>query len=283
VSSSVPAGRGNPVADAIAASFVAARLGARALPAFPGDVPEDLAAGYDCQDRAIARWPEQVAGWKVGYIAAERRDASGEDRVTGPVFADAIWPDRPGEVIDFPVFVGGFAAVEAEYAFVLAADVPVDKFAWTPDEAGELDAALHIAVETAGSPLATINVLGPTVVATDFGNNAGLIVGKRIDDWRNQPSEAMRCETWIEGECIGRGGAASIPGGLLGAFAFALGRCARRGFPLRAGDIVTTGAATGIHDIRVGQHARVRFGPWGEILCRAVAAQPRAASGTGAA
>ena len=32
-------------------------------------------------------------------------------------------------------------------------------------------------VEMAGSPLATINELGPTVVAADFGNNNGLILG----------------------------------------------------------------------------------------------------------
>ena len=67
--------------------------------------------------------------------------------------------------------------------------------------------------------------------------------------------------------------ATSIPGGLLDALAFTLGRCARRGLPLRAGMLVTTGAATGIHDIRAGSRAAVRFGPWGEILCRAVSAR----------
>jgi 2-keto-4-pentenoate hydratase len=262
--------------EAIAASFVRARLDARALPDFPDPrIPATLAEGYACQDAAIRRWPHPVAGWKVGYIGPERRDGSGEDRVTGPIFADAIWRDMPGAAVDFPVFAGGFAAVEAEYVFVLAADAPAQRTEWTPDAAAALVGALHIGVETAGSPLATINVLGPTVVASDFGNNAGLILGREIPDWNRQRDDALACETWIEDRCVGRGGVASIPGGLLGAFAFALARCARRGLPLRAGMLVTTGAATGIHDIVAGQEATVRFGPWGEIRCRAVPARAR--------
>jgi 2-keto-4-pentenoate hydratase len=263
-------------ADAIAAAFVRARRAARALDRFPGgEPPATLAAGYAIQDRAIARWPEHVVGWKVGYIAPERRDASHEDRVTGPIFADALWHDVPGAELEFPVFERGFAAVEAEYVFRLGADAPPQQLDWEPEQAAALVDALHVGVETAGSPLATINLLGPTVVAADFGNNAGLVLGREIPDWRRQPEHALHCETWIDEICVGRGGASSIPGGLLGALAFALGRCARRGLPMRAGALITTGAATGIHDIVAGQRASVRFGPWGEIRCRAVAAQAR--------
>ncbi|MGH8499349.1 MAG: hypothetical protein ACRERV_11175, partial [Methylococcales bacterium] len=82
------------------------------------------------------------------------------------------------------------------------------------------------------------------------------------------------CETFIENVCVGKGGAASVPGGLLAALVFALNRCARRGFALKQGSFVTTGAATGIHDIQVGQKARIEFGPWGAIDCHAITALP---------
>lgn len=258
-------------ANAISAAFVAARLAGRSLPGFPGAIPADLATGYACQDAAIARWPDEVAGWKVGYIGLDRRDGSGDDRLVGPIFSRAVWADR-GESVDFPVFVGGFAAVEAEYIFRLGTDAAAHQTSWTPTQAVDLIAALHIGIETAGSPLATINVLGPTVVVSDFGNNAGLILGPEIPGWRDIPEADLACETFIDGVSVGRGGAASVPGGLLAAFAFALGRCARRGIRLRAGQLVTTGAATGIHDIRAGQRARIHFGRWGDIHCRAVAA-----------
>ncbi len=261
-------------ADSIAGRFVQARRDGRALAGFPGLVPATLAAAYAVQDQAIARWPEPVAGWKVGYIAPERRDVSAEDRLVGPIFPSAIWPQAPGETRDVPVFVGGFAAVEAEYVFRLGADAPPAKLLWTADEALALVDALHIGIETAGSPLATINVLGPAVVVSDFGNNAGLVLGPRISDWRRHPEASLVCETYIDDVCVGRGGAASVPGGLGAALAFALSRCARRRMPLRAGCLVTTGAATGIHDIVAGQQARIHFGAWGDLRCRAVPAQP---------
>src|SRR5687768_11144736 len=65
-----------PEHRAIAASFVRARLQARALEDFPGRVPDTLEAAYACQDAAIAQWPDRLVGWKIGYIAPERRDAS---------------------------------------------------------------------------------------------------------------------------------------------------------------------------------------------------------------
>lgn len=269
-------------AHAIAESLVAARLAAGSLAGFPGPLPDDLAAGYACQDHAIARWPDRVVGWKVGYIAADRRDASGDERVTGPIFAGRLWHDRPGHSTPFPVFAGGFAAVEAEYVFRIARDADPDQHHFSPAQAGELVEALYIGIETAGSPMAAINVLGPSVVVADFGNNAGLILGREIPDWTQQPDDALRCETLIDGVVVGRGGAASISGGLLGALAFALGRCARRGLPLKAGMLVTTGAATGIHDIVAGQRSELRFGPWGSLHCHAVTAVPSASGFAGA-
>ncbi len=259
-------------AQAVAARFVHARLAGLPLPGYPGEPPADLAAGYAIQDAAIALWPGRVAGWKVGYISPERRDRSGEDRLVGPIFAAAVWPQAPGAGNEVPVFVGGFAAVEAEYVFVLSADAPAAKTHWTAEEALALVSALHIGIETAGSPLATINVLGPAVVVSDFGNNAGLVLGPEIPDWRRLDEASLRCETFIDGASVGQGGAGSVPGGLGAALAFALGRCARRGFPLRAGTLVTTGAATGIHDILPGQHARIAFHPGGELQCRALPA-----------
>lgn len=267
-----PAGTDTAV-ERTAAAFVAARRAGRALPGFPGLVPATLAAGYVIQDAAIACWPDRVAGWKVGYISPDRRDVSGDDRLVGPIFASSVWLQAPGGNADVPVFVGGFAAVEAEYVFRLGADAPAAKLLWTAEEALALVDGLFIGIETAGSPLASINVLGPTVVVSDFGNNAGLVLGPAIADWRRIPERELACETFIDEVCVGRGGAGSVPGGLGAALAFALGRCARRRLPLRAGALVTTGAATGIHDILPGQQARIHFGAAGDLRCRAVPAK----------
>lgn len=265
-------------AAAIAGAFVEARLRATPLPDFPGSIPADLVSAYRVQDLAIARWPDRVVGWKVGYIAAPRRDASGDERLLGPIYAQQLY--APAGDVALPVFSGGFGAIEAEYVLQLEADAPAGKLDWTPAEAAAVPARLCIGLEIASSPLATINELGPRVVVSDFGNNNGLVLGGEIPGWRDLPEAGLVAETWIDGVRVGVGGASVLPGGLLAAYAFALSRSARRGRPLKAGDLIATGNATGIHDIRAGQSARVDFGVHGEITGHAVPVAARANDGS---
>jgi 2-keto-4-pentenoate hydratase len=257
---------------ALAEQFVRARLHAEALPAFPNGIPATLDDAYATQDCAIGLWPDHLAGWKVGRIDPPWSERLGEDRLVGPIFAQGIRHASPDRIVDVPIFEGGFAAVEAEFVFRLTADTPPDKLVWTLDETSDLPCSLHVGIETAGSPLAAINDLGPLAVVCDFGNNAGLLLGPEIPDWRARSLATLTCDTLIEEQVVGRGGALRVPGGPLAALAFALQRCASRGHPLVAGDLVSTGATTGIHALRRGQHASVRFDGIGELRCRAVPA-----------
>ncbi|MFC3550545.1 2-keto-4-pentenoate hydratase [Lysobacter cavernae] len=259
---------------ATAQRLVQARRAAQALPDYPGALPATLDQGYACQDRAIALWGQPIAGWKVGRIPPAWEPRLGEERLVGPIFANAVQMPASGVAGRFAVIPGGFAAVEAEYVFRLGADAPADRTDFSHAEAETLVDALFVGIELAGSPLPLINELGPPVVVSDFGNNAGLILGPQIPGWREIDESRLLCETFIGGASVGRGGAPNIPGGLRAALVFALNRCARRGYPLRAGTLVSTGASTGIHDIVAGQHARVSFGSWGELHCDAVAATP---------
>lgn len=260
----------------IARSFVDARMAARSLPGYPGDIPETLADGYAIQEMALGLYPEEVVGWKVGRIPLPLQARLGDERLAGPTFRRFLRTPARGETVTLQVIAGGFAAVEAEFVYRMAKDAPADKTSYTPDEALALVAALHVGVEFAGSPLKAINDLGSTVVASDFGNNAALIVGPEIEGWRDRANDSLPCETWVEDALVGVGTAASVPGGPAPALAFLLGHCAARGRPLKAGMYVTTGAATGIHEISAGQSARVRFGEFGEIFCVAEDARPAA-------
>ncbi len=260
--------------DAVARRFVRARRDATPLPAFPGDLPPDLATAYRIQDAAIALWPDEVVGWKVGRIPPEHEAPLKAGRLCGPVFARALWHVRPGDITPFPVFQGGFAAVEAEYVVEVACDAPPDKLDWTAQEAAGLIGAMRMGMEPAGSPLAAINVIGPLAVVSDFGNNAGLMVGPPIAAWGRAELEDLLCDTVIEGQVMGHGGAFVLPGGPVESVRFLAENVARRGRPLKKGMFICTGAAAGIHDVAAGQTAAVRFKGEGEIQCRAYAAVP---------
>jgi 2-keto-4-pentenoate hydratase len=258
-----------PAADVaeIAGRFVRARVEGTALAVFPGEMPATLDAAYAIQDAAIEMWHDALSGWKVGRIMEPWLSRFGADRLVGPIFARGIQQARDGQELRMPVFADGFAAVEAEFIVRLASDAPADKTSWTAQEAGDIAGEMFAGIEPAGSPLAPINDLGPAAIVSDFGNNAGLIVGPSIHGWRERSFGALMTETFIDEQSVGRGSAASTPGGPLAALAFALGCCARRGLALEAGQLISTGATTGVHQIRAGQRARVVFAGIAEIHC----------------
>ena len=255
-----------------AANFVAARSSGRPLGDFPGRIPASLDEAYRIQDLAIDLWPAPIGGWKVGRIPPALEQQFGSDRLAGPIFADAIDFEEAGKSAQLSIFVGGFAAVEAEYVAVIKRDAPPGKTAWTRQEAEEMIGDLRIGLEIASSPLATINDLGPAVVVSDFGNNAGLIVGPSIRNWRTRDLDSMRCETFVEGKSVGKGGAFTLTGGFVRSVQFLLELAASRNRPVRAGDCIATGQTSGIHDVSVGQQSVISFGADGELSFKATAA-----------
>jgi 2-keto-4-pentenoate hydratase len=266
---------------ATARRLVAARRASLALDGYPGPIPSSLEEAYGCQNAAIDLWGDELVGWKVGRVSAEQEPILGAGRLLGAIFRRGLHAASKTDEVSFPVIVGGFAAVEGEYVYRVAKDALPDKVLWTPQEALEFVDALFIAVECAGSPIPEINDFGAAVVASDFGNNNGLILGDSISDWRALAPSDLVCETEIDGKVVGRGAASDLPGGPAAALAFTFSTCAHLGRPLRAGMLVSSGAVTGVHEIEVGQHAFVKFGAFGAIRCKAVAAVAEQTSGQG--
>ena len=256
----------------IAPQVVQARLAGVSVPGYPGGViPTTMADGYAVQDLAIDMWPDELVGWKVGLVPPQHRERLGAERLAGCIFKTKVWQAGKAPT-PFRAIAGGFTAVEAEFIVRLGKDAPVDKTEWTAEEAADYVGELIVGIEIAGSPLATINQLGPPIVASDFGNNDGQILSTVIENWREIAWEDMPAETFINDVSVGKGGAFSIPGSPLAALAFLLGHVASRGRPLKKGMLVTTGASTGIHDIAAGDTARVDFGRFGSVTCVAVPA-----------
>ena len=80
--------------------FVRARVAARALAAFPGKLPPDLATAYRCQSAALQRWPDDVAGWKVARIPPPWAAQYTEERLIGPVLRRNVHRPAMGAVVE---------------------------------------------------------------------------------------------------------------------------------------------------------------------------------------
>jgi 2-keto-4-pentenoate hydratase len=250
-----------------AAAFVRARRAGESLAHYPGRPPRDQAEAYGVQDEAINLWAAPIGGWKVGRINAPWDAEMGGDRLVGPIFQPQI---RSAEAAEMPVFEGGFAAVEGEFVFVVREDAPSDKVEWSRGEAMGMVGGVRLGIEVASSPYANINNEGPLVTISDFGNNAGLLIGAELIEWHNFSFLNTRVETRLDSKSVGEGWASTMPGGPLESFRAALSICASRGRPLKRGMLISTGAVSGVHEARSGQDAQVIFEGLGNLSCRLV-------------
>jgi 2-keto-4-pentenoate hydratase len=261
-------------AQRIAEAFVAARLEARPLAAYPGALPASLDEAYRVQDRALALTAEPVGGWKVGRIMPPLSDAVGSDRLAGPIFADSIFLANDGPV-PMTVFAGGFGAAEAEFLLRVGNAPPAGKTAFSLDEAAALIDAVHLGIEIASSPLAAINDLGPAVTISDFGNNTGLVVGAPIADWRSSSFAEWPVSLRVDGIEAGTGRASAMPDGPLGAARFLFELLGRRGIAVTPGQWISSGAVTGVHPVAPGAFVEAVFDGTHKVSCTIDAATSR--------
>ena len=173
-----------------------------------------------------------------------------------------------------PVFAEGFAAAEAEFVLRIGAAPRAGKTRFSLGEAADLIDRVHVGIEIASSPLATINALGPLSVISDFGNNNGLVIGPEIPDWRNSGFEDWEVRTAIDGVAIGTGRACAFPDGAIGAARFLFELAAQRGIALEPGQWISSGAVTGVHEGVPGQRVQSNFGDAHRVSCRLGTAVP---------
>ncbi|CAH1656520.1 MULTISPECIES: fumarylacetoacetate hydrolase family protein [unclassified Chelatococcus] len=257
---------------AIALAFANARAEARALSGFPGTVPESFEAAYAVQKAAMGVHPANLRGWKVAMVRPDWRAAFPEERLIGPVYHVIDVPD--GGTATMPSITGGYTAAEAEFIAVMAQDLPPREKPYEVAEVAAAISAIHVGAEIAGSPLVNLNDLGPGSIISDFGCNAGVVLGPEVVGWQSRPWESLTAKSTVNGAAVGEGTAAGVPGTPLAAVVFLANRLSRLKITLRAGDLVSTGMVTGIHKVAAGDRAVIDFSDCGQFTIDFATAKP---------
>jgi 2-keto-4-pentenoate hydratase len=242
----------------ISERLVEARKAAISLPAFPGQLPSDTKTAYAIQHQSINSWPDEVSGWKVGGISTLFLEQFAARRLAGPIFKSQTLTVPDSEAVTASVFENGFAAVEAEFVIRTAVPLRPSEPVKTHEELKNCIASIHVGAEIASSPMADINELGPGAIISDFGNNAGLIVGPPITNWRDQAMEDIEISVSINNVPAGNV-RTSVADDAFAALEFMLELSSSRGIELPAGTYVTCGALSGIHNVEPGDQASVLF------------------------
>ncbi len=259
--------------DLISSRLVDARVQARPLGEFPGSLPDNLADAYRIQSASISRWPDSVAGWKVGGVPPSFREQYQADRLAGPIFTDSVKTVSSGEDVTMSVYDQGFAAIEAEFVIRIGKAISPDGSGLSHENLLDYVASIHIGAEIASSPMADINRMGPGSIVSDFGNNGGLVVGPSIDNWQSRMSDAVSIAVRVDDVLVGTVKTA-LDQGVLQAFEFLIQLSADRELELSAGTYVSCGAMTGIHDVVAGKRASVDFDGLGQFSVDFTEKQP---------
>lgn len=224
------------------------------------DLPlKDDKDAYRIQDSVFDKlWPGvRPAAWKAGGPSDK------VEPTASPIAAEKLLRS-PASVAASDMHMAG---VEAEVAFRLKASLPPRNKAYSEKEVADAIDAVLVAIELCDSRLANWKDTSGVWKLADFQNNAGLVLGSGTKDWRKIDFARQEMELHIGSKVSSARGSHSF-GNPFRLMPWIAAHCAKRGAGLRAGDVVTTGAWTGLEFAKAGDEVVARFPGIGEAKVR---------------
>ncbi|WP_106125604.1 2-keto-4-pentenoate hydratase [Pseudosporangium ferrugineum] len=201
---------------------------------------DDVAASYAVQ-REVTRERlaagARVVGWKVGLTSAAVQRQLGVGQPDFGMLFDDMEASSTGEVDTARLLQ---PRIEAEIAFVLGArlDGPGE---FTPDRVRAAVAYQVAALEVVDSRIAGWDISIADTVA-DNASSGMFVLGRRQATPAAVPPVATVMELTRDGEVVSKGSGAACLGDPLAALAWLAGVARDAGEPLRAGQVVLSGA-----------------------------------------
>lgn len=245
----------------IAARTLAAarRNGTRIEGLPPGAVPESLDDAYQIQDLVVTCHGERVASWKVGATHPNAQAALGvPSAVASRLFAPAVFEGDQQFPDDYVI-----RGLEAEYAFLMAQDLPPSGAPYSREQIVSAVASLHPAIEVVDTRFQAL-MPGALTVA-DNVNDGQWLYGPGRSDWRELDIVGTEVTMEVNGEVVVRGSGAEVLGDPMVSLEWLINEHAAAREGVKAGQFITTGSCTGLYKAPAGCTARATFGELGEL------------------
>jgi 2-keto-4-pentenoate hydratase len=236
-----------------AALFITAHTKKQQFPAVAEAAPATAQAAYAIQDRVFAALNpgSRAIAWKVGA------PKPGVEPTAAPIPPARVFQSSARvKAADFHMI-----GVEIEVAFRLDKDLAGEV---SSDEAAAAVAEALVTIELCDTRLVNGKDAAPLWKLADFQLNAALIPGSGTRNWRAIDFSRQNAELWINGKRVAAVVGAHPLGNPLQLLPWLARHCAPRTGGLRAGDVITTGAWTGMHVISAGTDMVARFPGIGE-------------------
>jgi 2-keto-4-pentenoate hydratase len=252
----------SPTHDDLAQRLRAAYVSGAVAPLRDGLDPVDIDGAYAVQTINTQFWAAQgrrIVGRKAGLTAKAVQRQLGVDQPDFGVLFDDMQIDDGGRLEVSSVLQ---PKAEAEIAFVLAADLAGLDI--TAEMVADAVATVHAAIEIVDSRIADWKISFADTVA-DNGSSAFFVLGREGKPLAGLDIYSCGMVMEINGDIVSLGAGAAALGHPLKAAAWLAQTLARRGEPLRAGDIVLAGALGPMVALTPGDDVRAIVGGLGKV------------------
>lgn len=235
------------------------------------DIPDDCKPGspedaLEVQNVLLTHPAITHAGWKVARTNPElQKEAGLSEPAYGPIFSEFIFESGHTFEKGFPT-AGG---IECEFAVILGKDLPAAGAPYTMDQVADAIATMHPAVEITGCRYKTRDDLDRPAKTADFASNFAFVFGAGVSDWQKFDLPNHGVEHIVNGEVITTSTGANVLGHPLNSIIWLADKLAPRGLELKAGQWISTGAATGPIPAPAGSDVTAKFdGDLGSAHCK---------------
>lgn len=197
-------------------------------------VPKDRAEAYAVQCEVVAALGP-IGGWKVQPYPAD------SEPFASPIPSAFVFPAGDAIALNTKAAL----RVEAEVAVTLSADLPAFDGTYGPDDVLRAIGSTQLAIEVLASrfadPLATPKLAG----IADFQSNGALIYGTARSFADLAELGTLEMDLLVDGTSIGKVTEGPTTELTLRSLAWLANHAISRGTPLKAGDVIITGARIG--------------------------------------
>lgn len=246
------------------ASIIDARRNMRPLARLAaGTKPLSLDDAYAVQEAFARVWDSPVVGYKIGCASKESQALVGASGpFTARIFKSCRF-DSPAEILMRDFFVVG---VEAEFGFSMRRDLsPQPSLPYGREQVASAVMEVAPVIEICDTRLADWKKSSIEEIIADNGFHGGLVVGSAVADWPNLDLAAHEVVISVDGSVRGSGASAGSIGDPLDGLVWLANDLSRRGYGLKAGDIIATGTWTGLHFVAPGATVVADYGTLGKV------------------
>jgi 2-keto-4-pentenoate hydratase len=233
----------------------------------PADVrPKTPPEAYECQTGVVKGWLAHYGGDLIGYkIACTNVTAQRQLNVDGPFHGrllSAFLFDTPARVPADKFFM---RVVEAEFAFLMARDLPPQATPRSREEVAKTVAGVVPGIEIVDSRFDSWTTIGAMSLIADNACNAAWVRGRLIENWQGFDLAAQPVRLTVNGNLWREGNGSAVLGHPLNALAWLANDLSQNGQGLKAGQYVTTGVTMEVYMGQRGDKIAADFGPVGVV------------------